>query len=111
MKLKVFAILDSKVGAYLNPFMMRSVGEASRAFETAVNDPTTQFSKYPSDYELYEIAEWDDTVGTYEQHFEKKVCICNAVQCLKKVNLSAAAVASSISDLRKAFEDGTDQVK
>lgn len=81
MKLKVYAIMDKKVGAYLNPFLMRSAGEAARAFENSVKDVNTNFNKHPEDYELYEIADWDDLVGDY-QSYSKKLCICNAVQCL-----------------------------
>lgn len=66
MKLKVYAVYDSKVQTYDKPIFMRSRGEAVRSWDTVANDPSTQFFKYPEDYSLMEIAEYDDETGTFE---------------------------------------------
>lgn len=63
MKLKFFCVHDSKVGAYMSPFVLRSTGEAIRSFESAVNDVSTQFNKYPADFHLFEIGEFDEQQG------------------------------------------------
>lgn len=63
MILKVFAVLDVKVAAYLQPFFMRTAGEAVRAFTGAVNSPETQFGKNPEDYSLFELGEFNDMNG------------------------------------------------
>jgi len=60
MKTKVYTIFDSKTAAYLQPFYLRSNGEAIRAFTEAVNDPKSTFYKYPEDFILFEIGTWDD---------------------------------------------------
>lgn len=60
MKLKVFTVYDSKVGAHLQPFYARSTGEAIRSFSQAVMDTNTQFNKYPADFTLFEVGSWDD---------------------------------------------------
>lgn len=63
---KIFTVYDSKVEAYLQPFFMRSKGEAIRAFSELVNDPQHNFSKYPSDFTLFELAEFtDETAGLF----------------------------------------------
>ena len=62
-KLKVFAVRDSKAEAYMNPFFMRSRGEALRAFVSGVNDPQTQLCKFPADFTLFEIGEFDEESG------------------------------------------------
>jgi len=62
--LKIFCVHDSKIGAYLQPFFMRSVGEAIRGFEDVCNNPETQFNKYPADFTLFEIGGYDDLSGT-----------------------------------------------
>lgn len=66
MKLKVFSVFDSKVGAYLTPFFSRSTGEAIRAFTQAANDSQTQFCKFAEDFTLFEIGEWDDQNSKFE---------------------------------------------
>lgn len=68
MKLKIFTIYDSKAEAYLPPFFMKTKGEAIRAWTTTIQEPNTQFHKYPSDYTLFEIGEYDDSSATLTQH-------------------------------------------
>lgn len=66
--LKVFSVFDSKVGAYLPPMIMRSVGEALRAFGNACNHSESDFCKFAEDYTIFEIAEWDELTGTLLPH-------------------------------------------
>lgn len=68
MKLKIFTIFDSKAEAYLPPFFMKTKGEAIRAWTSTIQDPNTQFSKYPADYTLFEIGEYDDQMASLTQH-------------------------------------------
>ena len=65
---KVFAVYDSKVEAYLSPFIMQTRGQALRAFTDTVNDPNTNFFKHPEDYTLFEIGDWDEQSGSYVMH-------------------------------------------
>lgn len=68
MNLKVFSVYDSKTEAYMTPFFMRSKGEAIRGFADVVNDGQSTMCKYPHDYTLFEIGEWDDTTARLEPH-------------------------------------------
>jgi len=63
MKANMYTVYDSKTQAYLQPFQARTRGEAIRSFTEAVNDQKTMFYKYPSDYTLFELGEWDDEDG------------------------------------------------
>lgn len=65
-KLKVFAVYDSAVKAYMAPMFLQSKGQALRSWRDAVNDTTTQFSKHPSDFTLMELAEYDEETGRFE---------------------------------------------
>lgn len=67
MKLKVFSIFDHKAKAFMQPFYQQTEGLAIRAFTSAVNDPSTQFNKYPEDFVLYCHGVWDDAVGMFTQ--------------------------------------------
>lgn len=66
MKLMIFAIQDTKVGAYMQPFFMRSSGEAVRALAATVADPSTQMSRTPEDFAMYQLGVFDDTTGEIE---------------------------------------------
>lgn len=79
MLLKVFCIYDSKAEAYLQPFFMMARGEAVRAFQTAVNDPQTNFCKHPSDYTLFEIGTFDQSSGNVAP-YEAKVSLGLALE-------------------------------
>lgn len=77
-KLSVFAVYDSKVQAFASPFFMRAKGEAVRAFQEAVNDPSTSLCKYPEDFSLMELGEYDESTGQFSN-------------CTAPINLGLAA--------------------
>lgn len=83
---KVFTTYDSKAEIYTEPFMMRSVGEALRALETVVNEPTHNLHKYAEDYTLFEIGEYDDTTGRYTMH-ESLKSLVNCIELKKPLGI------------------------
>lgn len=65
---KIFTVFDSKVGAYLQPFFMRSRGEAIRAYTDLCNDGKSEFTKYPEDYTLFELGEFSDMDAKFHMY-------------------------------------------
>ena len=63
--MKIFTVHDTKAQAYLPPFYMRTTAEALRAFETTVKQKDTQFNQFPSDFNLCELGEFDETTATF----------------------------------------------
>ena len=63
MKLKAFALLDAKVGAFAAPFFFPHVGYAARACADLGADLSTTVGRHPADFVLYEIGEFDDQTG------------------------------------------------
>jgi len=64
MKVKVFAIHDSKVNVYMAPpFFSPTSGSALRHFIDLAQDEKTSIAKHPEDYTLFEIGEYDDQNG------------------------------------------------
>lgn len=62
MKHILVSCKDVKSGLFTSPTPFRTEGEAVRAFGEAIpRDP--MLSKYPADFELYAIAEWDNETG------------------------------------------------
>lgn len=63
MKLKVFSVRDMKAQIWNTPFFQKTTGEAERSFQSLANDQQTMVAKYPEDYSLYMLGEWDDDLG------------------------------------------------
>jgi len=72
MKLNVYSVYDSKVGAYMTPFFMRSNGEALRAFIEIASDPQTSICKHPEDFTLFHIGSWDSSDASYDSELAPK---------------------------------------
>lgn len=66
MKIKVCAIRDQQLDAYGQPIFAASIGHAIRSFGDAINSPESNMHKHAGDYNLYELAEYDDNTGRFE---------------------------------------------
>jgi len=76
---KMYTVYDSKSEVYTNPFYFRNKGECIRSFTETVNDGQSTFSKYPSDFTLFEIADFDEFTGSIKLH-SAKISICTALE-------------------------------
>lgn len=63
MKLQLYSVIDTKVGAFMPPFCARARGEALRSFMGACQDEKHQFFAHKADYALYFVGEFDDGEG------------------------------------------------
>lgn len=61
MKHIVFSIYDQASQAYLRPMFVTAPGQAIRAFVDEVNKKDSPLNKYPDQYTLFEIGEFEDT--------------------------------------------------
>lgn len=88
MKSKVYTVYDSKIEAYMSPFLMQTKGQAIRAFSDTVNDPDSKngFHQHPEDFTLFEIGEYDDQTGVYTMH-EAKISLGTATEFKKQQEL------------------------
>lgn len=66
MKHGIFAVLDMVAGQYLEPFFSLTIETAIRSFKQACGEPDHQFAKFPADYALYHVGEWDTAEGIVE---------------------------------------------
>lgn len=84
MNKKVFSIRDHKALIYNNPFFKTTHGEAERDFRTAINDPQAgNLNKYPEDYALYYLGDYDDVSGTFSS-LEAPQKVADGVAMLQK---------------------------
>jgi hypothetical protein len=63
MKLSMYSIFDNKSQAFLQPFFQHNHAVAIRSVTQAVNDKSTDFSKWPSDFNLFCIGSFEDSNG------------------------------------------------
>lgn len=61
--MKLFCMYDVKAGFFLQPFPETSTVAALRGFEVAVNEGKSTFSRFPDDFCLMEIADFDQSTG------------------------------------------------
>lgn len=66
MRMLIFSVFDSAVGAHLQPFFSRSMGEAIRSFQDACNQSDSQFNRHASDYTLFLHGSFDDAGGVFD---------------------------------------------
>jgi len=59
----VFTVYDSAARRYLEPFFAETIEVACRMFRSIVNHEGSQFGKFPEDYVLFHIGEFDPTTG------------------------------------------------
>jgi len=64
----MFSVFDSKAQAYGNPFYSPRQDLAIRDFVAAARDASSIISKFPEDFQLVEIGEYDDAVCTFCLH-------------------------------------------
>jgi len=61
--MKIFAMYDTKAQTFLQPFPETSTIAALRGFEVAVNEGKSTFSRFPDDFCLMEIADFNQDTG------------------------------------------------
>ena len=60
---KLYVIRDTKMLTYRNPVACPNVAVMTRELTEVANNPESPFSKHATDYELYEIGEFDEKTG------------------------------------------------
>lgn len=83
MQLRVYSIRDQKSEVFNTPFYKKSHGEAERDFKTLVNDEKSTVNKYPEDFDLYYLGDYNDNDGKF-MPLDTPQHIVKAVQCLNK---------------------------
>lgn len=68
MFFKLYSVYDSKAGAYITPFFLVNKGVALRSFMAACNDPASDFARFPGDYTLFELGDWEPETGKIKMY-------------------------------------------
>ena len=102
MKHILVSLKDIKSGVFTPPIPFRSVGEARRAYmEAILKDP--MLSKYPDDFELYHVGDWDNETGEIASYGDEYLFVCNIDELAKQINLTATVVKEDSGDTAGGF--------
>lgn len=66
MNQPVCAVFDKKSGMFDSPFVCRHPAEAAREWEAVKKMPETKYGKHPEDYELFQVGNFNHTIGKFE---------------------------------------------
>lgn len=61
---KAYAFYDKKLGAFMLPFWQPNEAVAKRAAKYSLNEKNSNLYPIRADLELWELGEFDDTIGT-----------------------------------------------
>lgn len=81
MMAEIYSIKDTKVG-YAQPFILHNDQEAKRAFKGLIREEESNLHKWPQDYELWNIGQWDDELGVITTTGPK--FLLSGMDCIKK---------------------------
>lgn len=65
---RLFVVKDVKANIHTNPHFLRSTAEALRSWEVVANDDNSMISKFPNDFNLYELGILDEETATFHPH-------------------------------------------
>lgn len=60
---RAFSLFDLKADLYMPPFYAGQLGQAVRSVIEAAADTRTTLGRYPQDFSLMELGEFDDVTG------------------------------------------------
>lgn len=63
--MKLFCVFDVKAKAYMKPFVDVSTANAIRGFDNIANEKGSTFNKFPDDFALMEMGEFDPQTGKF----------------------------------------------
>lgn len=93
--MKLFAVRDVMADAFGAPMSISTMGLALRSFGDACVAPNSELSRFPADYMLYELGEYDPNSGKIVAH-DVPVFIASASEVVRKAQLERLALKSEL---------------
>lgn len=98
--MKLYAIRDVKADAFSAVHPCATEGVAKRSFAEACFDSKTDLAKYPEDYTLYQIGEFDATSGEILGLPTPKF-LCSAVEVIQSSRDARLKVEPLLPEIMK----------
>lgn len=81
--MRIFSVRDLKAKVFEQVILERNSAQAERSFRTAVNTKDSQYNRYPSDFQLYEMGAFDIDTGNILPH-PTPILVCDASSLLSQ---------------------------
>lgn len=78
MKVSYFAVFDKKAQQFGQAFPSMSLGTAERSMKDSVSNPESPHAKYPDDFALFRVFDFDDESGLIVETYEPPQLVCEA---------------------------------
>lgn len=123
----VYSVFDSKLKKFFPPFLCATESEAVRQFTNLINYSDSLVCKFPYDYTLYKLADFDVSVGEFfpldlngKSFFAQVICLGTDVikkdtikyrKLKEQIQTVQSQVGSMISDFEKAKTSLDDHIR
>jgi hypothetical protein len=84
---KIYSVLDRESNTFIPPFSTPTNRDAIENFKVVVNDEKTNFCKFPKDFALFYLGEFDEREGTYKNLTKELIAEAIDLKILEKENL------------------------
>lgn len=81
--MKIYCVYDSKVESFGTPFFFKTKGEALRGFTEIANDGKTQIGRYPADFTLFEVGDYDERSCKFDL-YNTPISVVIAIELVNK---------------------------
>lgn len=85
--MKIFALLDSKLESYGQPFFFLHPGQAVRFLQDLVSDnqKSNSVAQHPEDFRLFQLGSYDPTVGRFT-NLDVPIFLADAISFVERPN-------------------------
>lgn len=83
-RLAICSLFDRAIAAYGRPMFVPAVGAAVRSLTDEANNPESELSKHPEDYDLYDLGFFDDADASFTLR-DKPLFVVSTKSLMKNV--------------------------
>jgi len=99
MIVKLFTVYDSKVKTWFTPLPFKHAGDALRWFQESANEKKSNLGKYPADFTLFELGEFDDQTAVVTTH-KTPIAMGVAIEFVNNLVPSPSVIGNPDTSLR-----------
>lgn len=108
MVLQIFSMYDKKSKIYQPPLYGHNAGHAMRTFTDVITQQKLLCSKYPEDFSIWMVGEWDDKLG-------RLLCLDHPTLVCEVADLLPATmeqmVRATVPENGETYEERSDEEK
>lgn len=102
--MNIYALRDVKADTYIALHTVQSDVLAQRSLTEALANPNSDLARYPEDYQLYQLGEWDSNSGEIKGLRTPRF-ICSAIELARTARERAMKQALEKAEFDKRFSE------